>query len=209
MPRPSHPHCFDRHFVLSPHTTGGDVTQPPGGCSRQNSGGVGSRLANEFSKPRNMRSVTVRLTSLNGSRRNSSVPITSWKFCRANRCDRRCSSLHACASATKRRHVRSEANMEINSCPPGCDAVSFIAFSISTLSFFCTSHSSTLRMEAAGLSETPVTFYQTTRRHIPEDNNLQVLQSFTQLLTATSPLTVPLLGYALTIQGVCIFVLCC
>lgn len=48
----------------------------------------------------------VRLTSPNGSSRNSSVPITSWKFCRANRCDRRCSSLHACASATKCRHVR-------------------------------------------------------------------------------------------------------
>ena len=38
-------------------------------------------------------------TSWNGSRRNSSVPITSWKFWRANLCDRLWSSLHACVSA--------------------------------------------------------------------------------------------------------------
>jgi len=50
---------------------------------------------------------SILLTSLNGSSKNSSVPITSWKFCRANRCDRRCSSLHACASATMFHHVYS------------------------------------------------------------------------------------------------------
>jgi hypothetical protein len=118
MPRPSHPHCFDHHFVLSLHTTEGDVTQSPASPTehKQNPEEAdtpdrirGSRLTSRVSNPPNMRCVTVRLTSLNGSRRNSSVLITSWKFCRANRCDRRCSSLHACASATKRRHVRSEA----------------------------------------------------------------------------------------------------
>lgn len=46
-------------------------------------------------------SVEWQLTSLNGSRRNSSVPTTCWKFCSAYLWDRVCSSLHEWASVNR------------------------------------------------------------------------------------------------------------
>lgn len=42
--------------------------------------------------------VLLLLTSLNGNKRNSSVPTTCWKFCNAYLCDLVCSSLHEWAS---------------------------------------------------------------------------------------------------------------
>lgn len=41
-------------------------------------------------------------TSANGSKRNSSVLTTCWKFCSAKQCDFVCSSLHECVSAKLR-----------------------------------------------------------------------------------------------------------
>lgn len=47
--------------------------------------------------------------------------------------------------------------------------------------FACSAHSSTLKMEEVHSSKTSVNFYQTTRRHIPEDSTTESLFSISHI----------------------------
>ena len=72
------------------------------------------------------------ITCWYGRRRNSSVFITSWKFCRANLWDRFCSSWQAWVSANVLEHIRrGKLNFQENNClGPFIHELSFYSWTI-------------------------------------------------------------------------------